>query len=353
MAAQSMLTTTASGLYCAAGDFHIDPWRPVARAVITHAHSDHARVGSAAYLATRQSGPILRARLGREIALQEVGYGEVVTLGAARVSLHPAGHVVGSAQVRIEVGGRVCVVTGDYKIASDPTCAAFEPVVCDEFITESTFGLPIYRWPDAGEVFAQINAWWMKNAAMGRTSVIFAYSLGKAQRILEGVDKSIGPLGVHGAVARMNEACQAAGVVLPAAVVATGEGRKVVQGRGLVVAPPSVDATVWLRKLGGREGVATAAASGWMAIRGNRRRQSVDRGFVLSDHADWDGLQWAIRASGAELVGVTHGSVEPMVRWLREQGREAYAIRTQFSGRGEEASEDADDDPAKQGTVEG
>lgn len=324
-----LVRNTERGLYCAAGDFHIDPWRPVARAVITHAHGDHARRGHGRYLATRASDAVLRARLG-EISLDVLDYGEPIDIGGVRVSLHPAGHVLGSAQVRIEHRGEVWVVSGDYKVESDPTCAAFEPVRAHTFVTESTFGLPVYRWHRASRVFAEIDAWWSANAAAGRTSVLFAYAFGKAQRLLAGVDASIGPIVCHGAVEALNAAYRASGVSLPATVRVTDP---VAMDRALVLAPPSARGTPWLRRFGE---YSDGFASGWMRLRGARRRQSLDRGFVLSDHADWPGLQMAIRESAAQRVIVTHGYVAPMVRWLNEQGLQANAFATEF---GDEAAE--------------
>ncbi len=324
-----LVRNTERGLYCEAGDFHIDPWRPVARAVITHAHGDHARRGHGRYLATRASEAVLRARLG-DISLDVLDYGESIDIGGVRVSLHPAGHVLGSAQVRIEHRGEVWVVSGDYKVESDPTCAAFEPVRAHTFVTESTFGLPVYRWQSALRVFEEIDAWWSANAAAGRTSVLFAYAFGKAQRLLAGVDASIGPIVCHGAVEALNAAYRASGVSLPATARVTDP---VAMDRALVLAPPSAQGTPWLRRFGE---YSDAFASGWMRLRGARRRQSLDRGFVLSDHADWPGLQTAIRESAAQRVIVTHGYVAPMVRWLNEQGLQANAFATEF---GDEAAE--------------
>ena len=318
-----LIRRTDRGLYCEVGDFHIDPWRPVDRAVITHAHADHARRGSAAYLATRPSEQVLRHRLG-DIRLQCVDYGEAVTLNGVRVSFHPAGHVLGSAQVRVEWRGEIWVVSGDYKVEPDPTCVAFEPVSCHTFVSESTFGLPIYRWPAAREVFDGIDRWWAANAAAGRASVLYAYAFGKAQRLLAGVDPGIGPIVCHGAVESLNQAYRAAGVTLPATHAPT-DG--VDLRRCLVVAPPSACGTPWLRRFGEH---GDAFASGWMRLRGARRRRGLDRGFVLSDHADWPGLQQAISASGASRVYVTHGQVPAMVRWLTDRGLEARAFETEF-----------------------
>ncbi len=323
------------GLYCPAGDFFIDPWRPVARAVITHAHADHARGGHMHYLAAAAAAHVLRTRLG-DIALQTVAYGEAVTINGVRVSLHPAGHVLGSAQVRIEHAGRVWVASGDYKLQPDPTCAPFEPLRCDVFISESTFGLPIYRWAPPAEVFAAISAWWAANAAAGRTSVLFCYAFGKAQRILAGVDASIGPIVVHGAVEPLNAAYRASGVTLPATQRVSDVTDKAQLARALVLAPPSAAGSPWMKRFGD---YSDAFASGWMQLRGARRRRALDRGFVLSDHADWPGLQQAIAATGAQRVIVTHGYVPVMVRWLRERGLQADAFDTEFGDEHEDAAQ--------------
>lgn len=332
-----LLQMTDAGLYCAAGDFYIDPWQPVGRAVVTHAHADHAYGGSNHYLAAAPGERVLRLRLGEEASITALPYGEAVTVNGVRLSLHPAGHILGSAQVRVEAGGEVWVVSGDYKTGFDRTCAPFELVRCHTFISEATFGLPIYRWPAQEEVFGEINAWWRRNAAEGRASVLFAYALGKAQRVLAGIDPAIGPLYVHGAVHAMNTAYAASGVALPPSEYvqeyAARTGSRSDWAQALVVAPPSAQGTPWLRRLGD---ISTAFASGWMRVRGQRRRRSVDRGFVLSDHVDWPSLLEVIAATGAERVLVTHGSVAPVVRWLREHGTDAYGLDTHFGGEGEE-----------------
>ncbi len=333
---RDLVVARPEGLYCPAGDFHIDPWRPVARAVVTHAHADHARRGHGAYLASAEGEGVLRARLG-DITLQALPWGESVVLNGVRVSLHPAGHVLGSAQVRLEHGGAVWVVSGDYFASgaddANPTCTPFEPVRCDCFVTESTFGLPIYRWRPQAEVFAEVDAWWAANAAAGRPSLLLGYSFGKAQRLLAGVDASIGPIVVHGAVEPLNRAYREAGVALPE-THAVDALDKAALARALVVAPPSVLGSAWARRFGD---ASDAFASGWMQLRGARRRQGVDRGFVLSDHADWPGLQRAIAATGAGRVVVTHGYEAVMVRWLQQQGLEAGSFRTEYG---------ADDDAA-------
>ena len=354
---QDLVTLRPQGLYCPPGDFYIDPWRPVHRAVITHAHADHARAGHGHVLATAISEGVLRSRLGADLPLQGLAYGETVVHNGVRISLHPAGHVLGSAQVRLEHAGRVWVASGDYFLSAhderNPTCAPFEPLRCDCFITESTFGLPVYRWPRQAEVFAEIDAWWRANAAASRPSLLMAYSFGKAQRVLAGVDATIGPILVHGAVAPLNTAYRAAGVALPETRVLGDLPDKraladVLKG-ALVVAPPAVHASAWARRLGD---FSDGFASGWMQLRGARRRQGVDRGFVLSDHADWPGLQRAIRATGAERVIVTHGQEAVMVRWLREQGLQAESFSTACSGERGEGGELPPAEPAGSGTIE-
>ena len=314
------------GLYCPPGDFYIDPWRPVARAVITHAHADHARSGHGHYLAAAPGEGVLRQRLG-DITLQTLAYGERTVHNSVEISLHPAGHVLGSAQVRLAHAGQVWVASGDYKLAPDQTCTPFEPQRCDVFITESTFGLPIYRWRPDAELFAEINAWWQANADAGRASVLACYSFGKAQRILAGVDAAIGPILVHGAVEPLNQAYRAAGVALPTTQLATEVSDRSVLQRALVLCPPSAAASTWVRRFGD---AGTAFASGWMQLRGARRRGGYDRGFVLSDHADWPGLHGAIAATGAARVVVTHGSIAVMVRYLAERGLEAGAFQTEY-----------------------
>ncbi len=335
-----LLVLSDAGLYCPRGDFHIDPWRRVETAFITHAHTDHARPGSATYVTAQRGVGLLGERVGRDASIQGLPFGDTLTRNGVRVSLHPAGHVLGSAQVRIEADGYVLVVSGDYKLAPDPTADAFEPVRCHAFITESTFGLPVYRWRPPAEVFAEINQWWADNQRERCPSVIFGYALGKAQRILAGIDASIGPILVHAAIERLLPAYAEAGVVLPAVRLADAETLALHGERALIVAPPGGDDPPWLRRT--RRAV-TAQASGWMHIRGPRRRASVERGFVLSDHADWDGLVSAIRATGAQLIGVTHGYTAPLARWLCESGYQAFTISTRFEGEGaSEAAEESE-----------
>jgi putative mRNA 3-end processing factor len=328
-----LIVQRPEGLYCPAGDFFIDPWRPVGRAVITHAHADHARAGHGAYLAHRDAEAVMRTRLGDDIRFEGLAYGQAVRIGDASVSLHPAGHVLGSAQVRIEHAGQVWVASGDYFASGvdddvNLTCVAFEPVRCDCFITESTFGLPIYRWSAQREVYADINRWWATTRAEGRNALLLGYSFGKAQRLLAGVDPSIGPIWLHPAVDALTRAYRAAGVVLPDARLLHVDVRTAQLDGALVIAPPGVHGSAWARRLGAD--ASDAFASGWMRLRGARRRQAVDRGFVLSDHADWPGLARAIAATGAARVIVTHGYEDVMVRHLRASGLDASSFATEY-----------------------
>jgi putative mRNA 3-end processing factor len=323
-----VLTVTDRGIYCPAGGFHIDPWGPVERALITHGHSDHARPGHTRYLCTPAAAPVIRHRLG-DIRIATQAYGAPLKIGDATVSFHPAGHVPGSAQIRIEVGGEVWVVSGDYKTESDGLSEPFEPVRAHAFVTECTFGLPVFKWRPQAEIMADIDAWWRGNAAQGRASVLGAYALGKAQRILANVDASIGPILTHGAVEAVNEVLRAQGFVLPPTIRVTPDLDPRDHPGALVLATPSALGTPWMRRFGP---ASTAFASGWMALRGIRRRRAADRGFVLSDHADWDGLNAAIRATGAETVLVTHGYTSVFRRWLEDQGLDARIVETAFEG---------------------
>ena len=321
-----MVVVRKEGLYCVPGQFYIDPWRPVERAIITHAHADHARVGHGHYLSAESGVRVLQARLG-PVSIQGLEYGERITQNGVTVSLHPAGHVLGSSQIRMEHAGEVWVASGDYKLESDPTCLPFEPVRCHTFMTESTFGLPIYRWQPSQTIYDEINQWWRKNAAEGRTSVLFCYAFGKAQRILAGLDPEIGPIICHGAAQALTEVYRASGVILPHTVMVGDVTDKAALKTAIVIAPPSAAGSPWMKRFGD---YSDAFASGWMLLRGARRRRGVDRGFVLSDHADWPGLMRAIKATEAERVIVTHGSIPIMVRWLQQNGWEAGGFETEY-----------------------
>ncbi len=320
-----LVVARPEGLWCPPGDFFIDPWQPVAQALITHAHGDHLRMGHGRYLTAEAGRHVVTTRVGA-VDLATLPYGEVLTHNGVRISFHPAGHVLGSAQIRLEHGGQVWVVSGDYKTGPDATCAPFDPVRCDVFVTESTFGLPVFRWAPQQDVFDDINDWWQRNAEAGRASIVYAYSFGKAQRVLSGLDAAIGPIVVHGAVANMDEAYRRSGVALPPTISVMDAAPEQLR-RCLVVAPPSAQGSAWTKRFGD---YSDAFASGWMLLRGARRRRNVDRGFILSDHADWPGLLEAIAATGAPRVIVTHGYVDPLVRYLREQGFESGAFKTEY-----------------------
>lgn len=334
MALNPVLVFTDRGIFCPDGGFFIDPWRPVDRALITHGHSDHARWGHGQYLATHQSLPVMRHRLG-QIAAQGIGYGERLQIGGVTVSFHPAGHIPGSAQIAVERGGEVWVVSGDYKVEPDGLAEGFAPVPCHAFISECTFGLPVFRWRPQAEVMGEITRWWAANAAAGKVSILGAYSLGKAQRLLAGVEP-VGPILTHGAVEEVNAILRQQGYALPDTIRA-GAG---VDGKShpgaLVIAPPSALGSVWARRFGPAE---EAFASGWMAVRGIRRRRALGTGFVVSDHADFPGLLSAIRATGCERVFVTHGYTTPFRRFLAEQGYDAGIVATEYGDEAEEAAE--------------
>jgi len=332
MPSDPLVIHTPRGLYCPAGDFYVDAWQGVPRNIVTHAHSDHARRGSERYLSAKEGVTVLRHRMGADASIDAIEYGGRLNLNGVQVSLHPAGHVLGSAQVRIEAGGQVWVISGDYKRQQDPTCAAFELVPCDTFITECTFGLPVFRWGDPSRVAEDINRWWMANRELSRTSILLAYSLGKAQRVLAGLDAEIGPILLHGAVHAMTQVYRESGIELPLAEHASVESANLHRGRALVIAPPSAMNSAWARKFAP---FSSGIASGWMRIRGLRRRRGADRGFVLSDHVDFPALLETIEQSGAERVIATHGVTDALVRLMRERGRESYAIETQFGGEEE------------------
>lgn len=339
MSTEPVLTFTPEGIYCAAGDFYIDPWRRVDRALITHGHSDHARWGMGRYLATHDALPVMRHRLG-DITAEGIAYGEQRRIGGATVSFHPAGHVPGSAQIRVEVGGEVWVASGDYKVINDGLTPPFEPVRCHHFITESTFGLPVFRWEDQAAVATQINDWWRACAAAGKTALLGAYSLGKAQRLMSMLDPAIGPLLCHAAVENTNAVMRAQGIALPDTVLANKDVNARTHPGAMVIAPPSALGSAWSKKFGPQE---TGFASGWMAMRGVRRRRAGDRGFVISDHADWSGLLWAIKQTSAENIYVTHGYTDIFTRYLNENGWNARVVPTQFEGENIDARDDAED----------
>lgn len=325
-----MIERTAEGLYCREADAWVDPWRPVPRALITHAHSDHARPGCGEYWAVAASAGVLRQRLGQSITLHSVHYGESILLNRCRVSFHSAGHVLGSAQIRLAADGEVWVVSGDYKRDHDPSCAAFEPVRCDVLITEATFGMPIYRWQSGATIARQIRDWWQ--ADRSRPSLLFCYAFGKAQRLLAEL-KAIGveeEVLLHGAVETVTRHYRDADVPMTSSRPVSELPRKDPLAGRLVLAPPSAHRSSWMRRFKSPQ---TAFASGWMAVRGARRRRGYERGFVLSDHADWPGLIRTVRQSQARKVYVTHGQSDVLSRYLRDvEGIDAEPLDTLFEG---------------------
>lgn len=334
----ALLQFTSSGIFCPDAGVYIDPWKPVDRAIITHAHSDHARFGNKHYLAHKDSESILRLRLG-DIQLQTVAYGEQIDINGIKFSLHPAGHIIGSAQVRVERNGEVWVASGDYKIEDDGFSAPFELVKCNTFITESTFGLPIYKWPANKLVMKEILEWWQQNQVEGKASVLMGYALGKMQRLMVGLQPFMGPVFAHGAVFNVNQRLREAGFTLPLIGFASdippagGRGEKKLFRDALILAPPSALGSPWLKRF---EPYSTGYCSGWMAVRGAKNRRAIDRGFVVSDHADWNDLNTTIANTGAERVYVTHGFTDTFARWLNEKGIEAHEVKTEFGDEQEE-----------------
>lgn len=323
-----LLTFTKKGIYCPQADVYIDPWRPVKRALITHGHADHSRWGHKQYLATEAAAPVIRQRLGN-ISLQTIAFGDPVTINHVKFSFHPAGHIIGSAQIRVEYKGEVWVVSGDYKLMEDGITETFEPVKCHTFITESTFGLPVYKWKPQSEVFDEINMWWRQNKEADKVTIIAGYALGKAQRIIQNLDDSLGTIYTHGAIENVNEVLRSQGVPLKPTVRVTADIDKKAFKGNIIVATPSAIGCAWMKKF---KPFSVGVASGWMALRGTRRRRSVDRGFVLSDHADWNELNKAVKATEADRVFVTHGYSHLFSKWLQAQGISAGVVETQFEG---------------------
>jgi putative mRNA 3-end processing factor len=327
-----LLQFTSAGICCQDAGVYIDPWKPVDRAIITHAHSDHAHPGNKHYLAHKDSEAILRLRLGEEISLQTVQYGEEVVINGIKFSLHPAGHIIGSAQVRVERNGEVWVASGDYKIQADGFSVPFEIVKCNTFITESTFGLPIYKWPAQKLVMDEVREWWQQNQVEGKASVIMGYALGKMQRLIVNLQPFLGPVFAHGAVFNVNQRLRAAGFNLPEIGFASDIEKKLFRD-ALILAPPSALQSPWMKRF---EPYSTGYCSGWMAVRGAKNRRAIDRGFVISDHADWNDLNTTISDTGAERVYVTHGFTDTFARWLNEKGIEAHEVKTEYGDEQEE-----------------
>ena len=330
-----LLEFTEKGIYCHPAGVYLDPWKPVDKAIITHGHADHSRWGHKKYITHHRNVPIVKHRLG-DVNITGKEWGETFTINGVQFSLFPAGHIVGSSQIRVEHKSEIWVFTGDYKIENDNLATAFEPIPCHTFITECTFGLPAFQWRPQEEVITDINQWWADNKSNGQTSILFGYSLGKAQRLLSLLDTSIGKIYTHGAVENMNEVLQKI-VALPPTELITKDTKKTDLVGNIVVAPPSAHGSTWIRKM---VPYVTASASGWMAFRGARRRRAIDKGFVLSDHCDWDGLLEAIKATGAEKIICTHGYTEIFSKYLREIGYDARTESTQYEGELAEINSD-------------
>lgn len=328
----NLISFTDTGLYCKQGNFYIDPWKPVDFAIITHGHSDHARIGHKHYLCHTLTKPILQLRLG-ENNYQTLAWNEPVFINGVKISLHPAGHIIGSSQVRIEYSGEVWVFTGDYKTENDGISGQYEPIRCNSFITESTFGLPIYKWIPQQEIYNNIQDWVLRNQQDDKTSVLIAYSLGKAQRVMDAVKNITDTVYVHGAIFNMQQVLDTLGYSFLQVKRITAETTKQELKNAIVIAPPSADGTPWMKKLNSyRLGI----CSGWMQVRGNVRRRNADIGFALSDHCDWEGLLSSISATGAENVYVTHGFQSVLSKYLNEKGIAAWEVKTQYGTEDDE-----------------
>ncbi len=328
-----LLQFTNNGIYCEKANVYLDPWKPVDHAIISHGHADHSRYGHKKYITHYRNVPIIQHRLG-EINVTGKEWGEIFTVNNVKFSLHPAGHIIGSSQIRVEHKDEVWVFTGDYKTENDGISTPYEPIKCDTFITECTFGLPAFKWTPQAEVLENINKWWAENRAEGKTSILFGYSLGKAQRLLKYLDTDIGEIYTHGAIENMTQVLRPM-VDFPKTTLITRDTKKEQLLGNIVLAPPSAHGSTWIRKM---VPYVTASASGWMTFRGARRRRAIDKGFVLSDHCDWPGLLESIEATGAEKIICTHGYTDIFSKYLREQG---YDARTEATQYGEEETEAA------------
>ncbi|MEE1944103.1 ligase-associated DNA damage response exonuclease [Pedobacter sp. KR3-3] len=329
----ALIKFTNKGIYCPQGNFYIDPWHPVDYAVTTHGHADHVKWGNKNYLCHELTKPILQQRYGLSDNIQTLPYHEEIDINGVKLSLHPAGHVIGSAQIKLAYKGEICVVSGDYKVEYDGISTAFEPVKCHTFVTESTFGLPIYHWQPQELIFEQMRDWIAINHLKGKTSILIAYSLGKAQRLLKNLAGNY-PIYVHQSIANLNEGFKAAGVALTNTIKITPETKKEAMQKGVVIVPPALADGKWIKSL---QQPATGICSGWMMVRAGRRWRSADAGFALSDHADWPGLLTAIKATGAEKVFVTHGSSAVFAKYLNEIGIRAEEVTTRYGNDDDES----------------
>lgn len=328
-----LLEFTNRGIYCHPAKVYLDPWKPVDKALITHGHADHSRWGHQQYITHNSNVPIIKHRLG-DINVSGVNWGQPFTINNVKFTFYPAGHIIGSSQIKVEHKGEIWVFTGDYKLEDDGVATPYESVKCHSFITECTFGLPAFLWRPQTEVFTDINNWWAQNKANGQTSILFGYSLGKAQRLLKHLDPRIGKIYTHGAIENMTEVLRPL-VNFPETELITRDTKKEAIKGNLVLAPPSAHGSTWIRKM---VPFVTASASGWMAFRGARRRRAIDKGFVLSDHCDWPSLLKAIKDTGAEKVVCTHGYTDIFSKYLRDLGYDARTEATQFEGENAEVN---------------
>ena len=326
---------TNKGIYCIPGKFYLDPWFPVDYAIISHGHADHAKWGMKHYLCHDDSKAILKHRIGADISIESMPYATEKMVNGVKVSFFPAGHIIGSAQIRLEYKGKIVVFSGDYKVKNDNLTVPFEPIKCHEFITESTFGLPIYNWQKEEDLQQQMQNWVKSNQERNRTSVFIGYSLGKAQRIMKLIE-GISDIYVHTAIHNINEAISSSGIDLPKTKRWTAESDKKQVQNNIVIVPPSLIGSNMIRRI---PNSATAICSGWMQIRGNKRWQSVDAGFPVSDHADWNGLLSAVRATEAEKVYVTHGSQATFSKYLNEIGIYSEEVKTEYGTNEDDAKE--------------
>ncbi|TVR77495.1 MAG: ligase-associated DNA damage response exonuclease [Chitinophagaceae bacterium] len=333
---KSFIELRKNGLYCLPGDFYIDPWKPVKNALITHAHADHSRWGNKFYLAHKDSIPFMKHRLGSDIHTEAALYNKPIFINGVKCTFHPAGHVIGSAMISLEWKGFKVLVSGDYKIEDDGFTIPCEIVKSDVFISESTFGLPVFQWEQQKTVFQEIENWWTKNMNEKVHSVLYAYSLGKAQRLLAGINLSLGDVWVHPAIAKINECIEKTPWKKSDVITLDRDSKP--EKAALIIAPPAVNESNWLNKLKPFE---TAMASGWMTFNGAKRRISVDRGFVISDHADWKGLNYAVESTAAEKVFLTHGYSSIFAKWLRDKGYDAFELDTLFEGEHLDADDTA------------
>lgn len=326
-----LLSLTSKGLYCALGDFYIDPFEKVQTALITHGHGDHAHWGMGEYITVQENEFILKKRIS-DAKIKTYSYGEVFRMGEVDVSFHPAGHILGSSQVRIQYKDEIWVFTGDFKRDLDLTCKPFEVVPCDVFISEATFSLPVYRWPDFRHEMKQIYEWWMKNREEGFNSVLCCYALGKAQRIIAGLrELTDEPIWVHGTVDELNQSYAKTGLSWPNVNKVPLESKEKFQG-AMILCPPSALGSSWSKRLSPKK---VAFASGWMRLRGNRRRKGYERGFVISDHADWPSLIRTVKETGCRKVYFTHGNTDAIVKYLNDQGVAAYDLKLPYDTDGE------------------